>query len=726
MEHEIVPGRNTDLPDRGQLRTRAVDLAPPGEWGPLQELQRDGGALSVERLQQERLNDHYSYLQLLSPCPFFLLGLDGVILFANLAAQDMLGLDLGQSARCHFVSFVRTSFRLDFDRMIQDALNSSQARTCRMRLRRKQDTGTQDVDVTVHAAADPSGQAVRLHVEPAAGLQAALEHSETRLRRLVHSAVEGMCELDLQGRITFANPALERLLRWPLRELLGASLEELIDDASLPLAAAPATAELRLRRKDGRRIWVRVHSTPLPSSNGALGGTALLVTDLVPQPATTESLWRESTFDPVTQLPNRHALLDRLTCDLALTRRLRGTLALLCLELDRFPQLIEHYGEEVVNAVLNESARRIRKVVRGTDAVAHVQEDGFAIVLAGLSGQQALDRVCDQLIAVFAEPFGVPGHSVPTSASIGVAMHPLDGDDPVRLLQHAERAVRVAKAEGGGRYAFCGSIQQQAAQARQELIRELRIALDEHQFELLYQPIIELRTGRVCKAEALLRWRHPQRGLLGPASFLPQIEYSDLARAIGDWVFHEAVQQARAWQQSLDESFQVSINKSPAQLQRVEDDGQDWRVVLNGSQLTGHSIVIEVTEPLLARSSRVRTQLEQCRAIGMQVSLDDFGSAQTPFVRLARGDIDFVKIDPSYVSTMEEDQASRALCEALVAMAHKMGMQVVAEGVESDSQRAMLAQADCDYAQGYLFAPPMPARELEQLARTGSVGTALH
>ena len=719
MEHDIVSSRNKISLERGQTRSRAFDGPQMvSDSNSLPELQRDHTAITIERLQQERLNEHHSYLQLLSPCPYFLVGLDGVILFANLAAQAMLGLDLGQAARCHFASFVRTSFRIDFDRFIQNTLNSSEAHSCRLRLRRNLGAGTEDVDVTLHAIADPGGQAVRLQVEPAAGVQTALADSENRLRRLVHSAVEGMCEVDLQCRITFANPALARLARRPIRELLGLPVEQLIEGAARSLASSSGTAELRLRRKDGHKLWVRVHTVTLPGEGGTPAGISLLVTELVNHPATTESLWRESTFDPVTQLPNRHALLDRLGCDLGLTRRLRATLAVLCLELDHYPTLLERYGEEVVNAVMADAARRIRKVVRGTDSVARIQESGFAIVLASLGGQQALDRVCDQLVALFSEPFKVPGHSVPASASIGVALHPADGDDPARLLLHAEQAVRMAQSEGGGRYAYRSALPHQAAQARQELIRELRIALSEGQFELLYQPIIDLRNGQVCKAEALLRWRHPERGTLGPGTFLAEIEHSDLARAIGDWVFQAAVRQAREWQHTIGAGFQVSINKSAAQLQRVEADGQDWRSTLDASQLDGHSIVIEVAEPLLARSGRVRDQLDQCRAMGMQVSLDDFGSGQTPFVRLARGDIDYVKIDPSYVSALGQDPASRAVCEALVAMAHKMGMQVVAEGVESDHQRALLAQADCDFAQGYLFAHPLPAPEFEQLARS--------
>jgi EAL domain-containing protein (putative c-di-GMP-specific phosphodiesterase class I) len=280
----------------------------------------------------------------------------------------------------------------------------------------------------------------------------------------------------------------------------------------------------------------------------------------------------------------------------------------------------------------------------------------------------------------------------------------------------------ASKSAGRNRFSYFTPDLQQAALARQEIATDLRAAIAAQQFEIVYQPIVSLADGTVRKAEALLRWRHPARGLLSPAEFIPFAESSGMIVEIGDWVFREAARQVQRWQQTIDPAFQVSVNKSPVQFRRDAALYQAWLDYLAELALPPESIVIEIAESVLLEGvDKVVERLRQYRAMGLQVALDHFGTGYSSLAHLKRFDIDYVKIDQSFVATLDSDDGELALCEAIIAMAHKLGLQVVAEGVETGLQRALLVDAGCDYAQGYGLAHPMPAAELEAMARAKGI-----
>jgi EAL domain-containing protein (putative c-di-GMP-specific phosphodiesterase class I) len=346
--------------------------------------------------------------------------------------------------------------------------------------------------------------------------------------------------------------------------------------------------------------------------------------------------------------------------------------------------------------------------------------DTFTVILAGLDHIGSVERIAHAIVAALALPFEIDGEKAFLSASVGIALYPPDARGVEQLVERADRALDVAKNAGGHQFSYFTPDLQQAAQARQSIADDLRAALALRQFEIVYQPIVSLQTGAVHKAEALLRWRHPTRGLLGPAEFIPFAESNGLIVEIGDWVFREVAQQVRHWQRSIDPAFQISVNKSPVQFRRDADLYLNWLDYLNELGLPAHSIVIEITEGVLFEgASQVIERLRQFRAMGLQVALDDFGTGYSSLSHLKRFDIDYVKIDQSFVATLENDVGDLALCEAIIVMAHKLGLKVVAEGVETKVQRALLVDAGCDYAQGYVFARPMPARELEAMAVAG-------
>jgi EAL domain-containing protein (putative c-di-GMP-specific phosphodiesterase class I) len=303
------------------------------------------------------------------------------------------------------------------------------------------------------------------------------------------------------------------------------------------------------------------------------------------------------------------------------------------------------------------------------------------------------------------------------SASVGIALYPSDAADSEQLLRHADQAMYAAKNGGRNRYSYFTPDMQAAAQLRLRLAADLTMALTNNQFELHYQPIVHLASGRIERAEALLRWRHPERGLLNPADFMGSAEASGLMLEIGDWVFRTAADQAARWQKELGTAFQISVNQSPVQFRAGTRQLEEWLKYVEGLQLSPRSIVVEITERLLMdQSNTVVERLREYHAMGLQVALEDFGTGHSVLSHLKKVEIDYLKIDRSFVMDLAGDSGDLALCEGIIVMAHKLGLKVVAEGVETEAQLNLLKAAGCDYAQGFVYAPPLPAPELAKMA----------
>ncbi|MFD2273881.1 putative bifunctional diguanylate cyclase/phosphodiesterase [Undibacterium arcticum] len=314
------------------------------------------------------------------------------------------------------------------------------------------------------------------------------------------------------------------------------------------------------------------------------------------------------------------------------------------------------------------------------------------------------------------EPFQLDQDSSYVSASIGITLFPNDAGDADSLLKNADQAMYVAKSQGRNRFSHFTNALQQAAQQRLRLITDLRSALANDQFCIHFQPIVELASGHIVKAEALLRWQHPQRGMIGPTEFIALAEETGLVNPIGSWVFREAARWAKRWAGLHGRGVQVSVNKSPVQFRAEADDSRALLDYLAELQLPGNSIVIEITEGLLLNAEAgVIERLRKFREAGIQVAIDDFGTGYSSLSYLKKFDIDYLKIDQSFVCNLAPDSDDLALAEAIIVMAHKLGLKVIAEGVETEPQRALLCAAGCDYAQGYLFSQPLPPEQFEAL-----------
>ena len=420
----------------------------------------------------------------------------------------------------------------------------------------------------------------------------------------------------------------------------------------------------------------------------------------------------EVNIDKLTGLANRNVFQDRLEIDIKKALRSGLPLALMFIDLDHFKEINDTRGHEAGDQLLKAVGRRLQSHVRGSDTVARLGGDEFTITLAELHDLGSVTDLAQKLCDDLARPFMVGEEMAYISASIGITIFPRDASTAGELLRNADQAMYRSKERGRNRFAYFKSSMQDAAQNRMTISNELRRAVDEHQLEVYYQPIVDLENGRIRKAEALLRWQHPERGEISPLEFIPIAEHTGLISTIGNWVYQQALTQARNWREH-DPGLTINVNVSPQQF--YEGDGENCRRWLSQSA-TVPEMGLEITEGLLLSSDiEVLKQLLAFQQAGIAISLDDFGTGYSSLSYLRRFALDFLKIDKSFVYNLEFDAANVALCEAIIVMAHKLGLRVVAEGVETPQQAELLKQAGCDFAQGFLFGHAMPAQQFESM-----------
>ena len=708
----------------------ALDSSPPGHDGVPRHVAPllDDGVFSPERMKAEREQAYFNDLYLLAPVAYFVLGLDGVILQVNLGAAELFGLARGRPGHVLFRSFVHEAFRHDYEQFVERVLNSSEPERIQLQVQLpppRPGVREAGLPVSLLGSADPNGQALRLVLEQAEGKLAALERSEERFRRIVHSAEEGIWEIDAQALTSFVNPKMAHMLDCQIEDMLGQPLAAFMDEEGRAILERNIARrqdgiverhEFKFLRRDGSTLWATLATNPIFDASGKYLGALALVSDITAQRAASERIWRQANFDQLTGLPNRHMFLDRLQHEAAHAKREGACLALLFIDLDHFKQVNDSLGHEKGDMLLRQAARRISERVRATDTVARLGGDEFTVILAGVGQLGGIERVLQELTAALALPFVLDGDTAQVSASVGVALYPADAESSDALLRHADQAMYAAKSAGRNGYSYFTPALQQAAELRRSTVREMRLALAQDQFEVHYQPIIRLCDGSIERAEALLRWRHPQRGLLAPADFIGFAEANGLIIDIGEWVFRQVVRQARQWQDEHGTAFQISINKSAVEFRCDAALYQDWGGYLARQGLAPGAIVIETTEAVLLDEARqVVDRLRQFRAMGLALALDDFGSGQVSLACIQKADIDFLKIDRSLVGELGGDGAGQGLCEAIIALAQRLGLKVVAEGVETASQRDLLRAAGCDYAQGYFFSRALPVGQMDRL-----------
>lgn len=474
--------------------------------------------------------------------------------------------------------------------------------------------------------------------------------------------------------------------------------------------------EIEQCRKNGTTYtaWLSINSIYNP--DGSVQRRVAQFADITDKKKSDQIIWSQANFDALTGLPNRHMFLSQLEQEQRKAHHRGDKVALLFLDLDHFKEINDTLGHHIGDELLKAVAKRLQHCVKDTDTVSRLGGDEFTVILSGQTNTRGAEHVAQRILAEFAKPFSLDVEAIYISPSIGITLFPEDGTDADTLLKNADQAMYAAKAQGRNNYRYFTASMQEEALYRRRLGNELRQALGSDQLELHYQPIVDIHTGAITKAEALLRWNHPALGYIGPAEFIPVAEETGMIVELGDWVFRQAAQQVAIWRREFHPTFQVSINKSPLQFREQGNDIHSWIDQLRSLDLPGQAITIEITEGLLLDASRTVTdKLLAFRDAGIQVSLDDFGTGYSSLSYIKKFDVDNIKIDQSFVRNLSAESDDMAVCEAIIVMAHKLGLEVVAEGIENESQRALLATAGCDYGQGSLFSMPKPAEAFSQL-----------
>ncbi|MDF3035558.1 MAG: hypothetical protein K0S28_832 [Paucimonas sp.] len=470
--------------------------------------------------------------------------------------------------------------------------------------------------------------------------------------------------------------------------------------------------EYRFLTPDGDTRWVLGQAKAETDEQGNVLGYVGSITDITAHKSTAAQLDHVSHYDALTGLPNRFTLRGLLKQALTMVKKEQGqVLAVLFIDLDRFKTINDTLGHSIGDTVLMEAAQRLRRGLHENDIVARLGGDEFVVVLYDLSDADALVKVAERIAHHLSQPYSIDGRELHSTASIGIACYPEDGTDGETLMKHADAALHFAKSEGRNNIQFFAPEMNAAAAQNLRMDHELRVALAERQFELHYQPKLDAQSGRVVGVEALVRWRHPQNGLVPPLKFIPIAEETGLIIALGEWVIDEACRQLRQWKNEGLPAITMSVNLSAGQF-RSTHLVQHVAETLARHGLAGSDLELEITESVAMRNpdSGIK-QLRALRDLGVILSIDDFGTGYSSLSYLKLLPINTLKLDRSFVRDIETDANDVAICTATIALAHNLGLSVVAEGVETAEQHRFLKDNGCDFLQGYFFSKPVPASQ---------------
>lgn len=550
------------------------------------------------------------------------------------------------------------------------------------------------------------------------------EYQRRLFESMLSSTLDQVYVLDLDGRFLYANQALADQLELKLEWVLGKRTADLgfpektvrqiwghIQDVIA--TGQSVRSEVPYTAASGRRWVFDYIFVPVFDDHGRIEAVAGTTRDITEHRETSERVWKEANYDSLTQLPNRRLFRDRLELEVKHAERSGASLALFFVDLDRFKEVNDLYGHGAGDDLLREAAARISSCVREADTVARLGGDEFTVILTELDDEAHVESTAQKILDELARPFQVEENVCYVSGSIGITFYPADATEPADLIRNADQAMYIAKNSGRSQFSFFTRSFQDAALSRLRLMTDLRHALSEKQLRVYFQPIVSLADNKIVKAEALVRWEHPARGLLLPNEFIPLAEESGQIKRLGNWVFTQAASWSKRWSQMLGRTFQISINKSPVQFEG-RGHKMNWAAHLEDKGMAGNSISVEITEGvILNATASTSDKLLELQAAGMELAIDDFGTGYSSMAYLKKFDVDYLKIDMSFVQDMATNASSRTIAESIIVMGHKLGLKVVAEGVETEEQRDLLCSAGCDYAQGFLFSQPLEPEEFE-------------
>ena len=577
------------------------------------------------------------------------------------------------------------------------------------------DASSVDVTVTSVPVKAPGGEDLLVSTVVDATEASALGRARRRFAATMDTSPVAMAVLDTSGRITESNRALGRMLGRTPAELAGTTLADLshpedVDSDATLLARTLAgerpsyALEKRFVRRGGESVWGRLTVSAVTDDDGALVELVAQVVDVTEIRLAEEMLTHQALHDPLTKLPNRTLGLDRIQQALDRTRRSRRRVAVLACDLDRFDVVNDSIGPEHGDEILVEIAGRVQGVLRATDTAARMAGDEFVVVCEDVLDEREAVLVADRIAAAVREPIDVSGRTVVLSMSIGIALSSAPSGDATALLRDAGTALHRAKENGRGGWDVVDDDLRRKAVDRLDIEHALRAGVAHGDLRVHFQPIVDLHSGATVGREALVRWQHPTRGLLGPAWFLPVAEETGLIEDVGRWVLARAAEVAAR----TPEQGYVAVNVSPSQVMRAGLLA-DVEATLDLTGLEPTRLVIELTESvMLGAAPAGRKELHRLDDLGVRLVVDDFGTGFSALSYLRDLPVSGIKVDRSFTAGLGHDPQCERIVEALTGLAHGLGVDLVAEGVETEEQRALLAEAGCRHAQGYLFGRPVP------------------
>jgi diguanylate cyclase (GGDEF)-like protein/PAS domain S-box-containing protein len=564
----------------------------------------------------------------------------------------------------------------------------------------------------------------------------ALANAESRYRSIYENTVEGIFQTSLEGRFLSANPALARIYGYESPEELIASLDaagrQLYVDPNrradferlIRETGSVTQFESQVYRRDGSIIWISENARAVRADDGRVLFYEGTVEDITERKRYQAELEFQANHDSLTGLPNRSLLEDRLRQSIGYAHRDGALVAVCFIDLDRFKVINDSLGHVSGDEVLVRVARRLRGALREIDTIARQGGDEFVVVLAHQPSVESVIDVVERMIDEVGQPFTIDGRELYVTCSVGIALYPNDGTDAGVLLRNADAAMYSAKERGRNTFQFYAPTMNAFALERLALEGSLRRATEREEFEVHYQPRVDLRTRRIVGMEALVRWRTPELGLVPPAKFIPVAEEANLIGAIGEQVLRAACRQARDWIGQGFAGIAVSVNLSARQFRHGHLVRTIERVLAETGLEPAH-LELELTEStIMGHGQEFVAMLAALKRLGVRVAIDDFGTGYSNLSYLSRFPIDALKIDRSFVSDVARDQQHALLAKAVISLGHSLRLKVVAEGVETAEQLDFLRHHGCDEVQGYYFSRPVPAEEFGRLLARGDLGPA--
>jgi diguanylate cyclase (GGDEF)-like protein/PAS domain S-box-containing protein len=525
---------------------------------------------------------------------------------------------------------------------------------------------------------------------------------------------------DLEGKVILANRELERISSAARSPLVGHNIAELYapeiaqeirtSDQEALHAGAPVHVDHEMRHRDGVQRTYHTIKFPVSYLNTSEPfGICSLSVDITEQKQAEQQVLHAARHDPLTGLPNRALVYELGDHLIAAEKRGKHKVAVLFFDLDRFKPINDTYGHETGDLMLKEVARRLESSVRSSDIVGRLGGDEFIALLTNVQAEQDIARAAKHLLERLSEPYHVNNLELRTSPSIGISVYPADGDAIDTLIRHADAAMYHAKANGRNTYQFFTPEINTNTQRVFTLEQKLRQSIHENNFELFYQPIVDTHTRQVSGAEALIRWRQSNDDIVMPGEFIMAAEASGLINQLGQWVIEEACRQHHAWRRQGLPPIRIAVNVSPIQF-RARDFSRNVEHAVTTSKIDPSYLELEVTEgTVMKQVEEAAKTLAGLKQLGLRISLDDFGTGYSSLSYLSQFPIDKLKVDQSFIRNIDTDSRSLAIAETVIALAKKLSVEVVAEGIESQDALDLLRERDCDLGQGYLFSPPMTA-----------------